>query len=282
MMVLLHMPLVAPLSHSKLMTQLAIYSSDLYASLAPYGEGRNTCNRVGQLELAISKARWQDLIRLHGEAKSFGVESYLLTPQEAQDKLPLIDPQEIIGGLLIPKGEIVVGEYICGALARDAEASGGAKVVSNTKVTEIEVLNGRVVAVQTNNAEMPRIECEQILLCANIWAPAISEKLGVSLPLMAFEHQYTISTPLPELSDFDRSDKDQEVVFPTMRELDSAMYYRQHWDSYGIGNYWHKPLMVHPLRQKLPRSLRYRSPRATTQRATPYSPDPLLCTFRGA
>ncbi|HRV96268.1 MAG TPA: FAD-dependent oxidoreductase, partial [Anaerolineae bacterium] len=101
-------------------------------------------------------------------------------------------------------------------------------------------------AVLTNNPAMRRIECEQVLLCANIWAPALSEKLGVALPLMAFEHQYVKTKPLAQLAQFDRSDKDQEVIYPTTRELDSAMYYRQHWDGYGIGSYWHRPHMVRP------------------------------------
>ncbi|MCB0213844.1 MAG: FAD-dependent oxidoreductase, partial [Anaerolineae bacterium] len=123
---------------------------------------------------------------------------------------------------------------------------GGARFIGHTAMTDIEVTNGRVTAVLTDNPAMPRIECEQVLLCANIWAPALSEKLGVALPLMAFEHQYVKTKPLPQLAQFDRSDKDQEVVYPTTRELDSAMYYRQHWDGYGIGSYWHQTHMVRP------------------------------------
>ncbi|MGB0388515.1 MAG: GcvT family protein [Ardenticatenaceae bacterium] len=237
---------VVALSHSKLMTQLAIYSSDLYATLPQLGDDRNTYNGIGGLEMAISEARWQDLKRLHSAAKGFGAESFLLTPQEMKEKAPLIDEKQIVGGLFAPKGANISGAYVSEGLARAAEATGGAKFVGHTKVTEIEVQDGRVTAVLTDNPEMLRIECEQVLLCANIWAPAISEKFGVSVPLMACEHQYAISTPLPELSYLDRNNPDQELTFPNIRELDSAMYYRQHWDSYGVGSYWHKPLIVNP------------------------------------
>ncbi|MEM7530760.1 MAG: FAD-dependent oxidoreductase [Chloroflexota bacterium] len=245
---------VVALSHSKTLTNMAVYSSDLYGSLAPYVAYRNMYNPVGGIELAITQERWEDMVRLHGEAMSYGVEAYLLSAQEVTDKVPLVDPNQCVGGVFIPKSAIISGALVSAALARDTAAMAGemdgemgrASFVGHTTVTDIEVINGHVTAVLTDNPEMPRIECETVLLCANIWAPAISEKIGVSLPLMAFEHQYTITTPLDELADFDVNNKDDEITIPTMRELDSAMYYRQHWDKWGVGSYDHAPHMVHP------------------------------------
>ncbi len=237
---------LVPLSHSKLLTQMGLYTSDLVEGLAPYSSEQNTYNPVGQLEVAISQARWRDLTRLHGESKGFGCESHLLSVEESREKLPFLNPEAFVGGLFIPKGKIVKGAHVSGALARDAEATGGARFVGHTAMTDIEIENGRVVAVHTSNPDLARIECEHVLLCANIWAPALSAKFGIDLPLMAFEHQYVTTRPLETLSRFDRENKDHEVVYPTMRELDSTMYYRQHWDAYGIGSYYHRPHMVRP------------------------------------
>ena len=217
---------VVPLSHNKLMTRFGLYTANLIASLEHFRTDRNTFSPVGQLEVAISEARWQDLIRLHGSAKAYGCESYLLSPQESQEKVPLLAAEQVVGSLFVPKGMIVKGADVSAALARDAAAMGGATFVGHTAMTDIEVKNGRVTAVLTNNPDMPRITCEQVLLCANIWAPALTKKLGVALPLMAFEHQYVVSKPLPTLAKFDRSDKNLEVTYPTLRELDSTMYYR--------------------------------------------------------
>ena len=236
---------LVPISHSKLLTQMGMYTSDLVRSLTPFRADRNTFNPVGQLEIAVSDARWQDLIRLHGEAQAFGCEAHLLTPAEARQKLPIVDETQFVGALFVPKGAIVKGADVSGALARDAQAM-GVEFTGHTGMTDIEVKDGRVTAVLTDNPAMPRIECEAVLLCANIWAPALSEKLGVHLPLLAFEHQYVRTKPLPELAQFARDNKDHEVVYPTTRELDSAMYYRQHWDGYGIGSYWHRPHAVQP------------------------------------
>lgn len=237
---------VVGLSHSKVMTQFAQYTSKLIGELKPYREDQYTYNPVGGIEIAISEPRWQDLKRLHSAAKAFGAESVLLTPAEAKEKAPYLNTDAFIGGLFVPRSAIVKGAHVSGALARDAEATGGAKFVGQTLVTEIEVKHGQVQAVVTNNPEMPRIECEQVLLCTNIWGPVLGDQLGVKLPLMAFEHQYVITKPLPELAHYDPANKDDEVNFPTMRELDSTMYYRKHWNAYGIGSYWHRPHMVSP------------------------------------
>jgi len=237
---------VVALSHNKLLTQMAQYGSDLYRGLKPYDPARNTYNAVGGLELAATPARLHDLRRLHAEGKSFGAESHLLTPSETKDRLPLLDEKLIVGSLFVTKTAIVAGAHVAGALRRDAEATGGARFLGATEVTDIEVKAGRVAAVLTGNPELARIECEAVLLCTNIWGPVLGDKLGVPLPLLAYEHQYTITEPLPALARFNRANKDDEIIWPTARSLDHALYFRQHWDSYGVGNYWHTPRPVKP------------------------------------
>ncbi len=237
---------VVALSHAKLLTQMAQYSSRLFKSLQPYDPNRHTYNAVGGVEVAISRERMDDLVRLHGEAQGFGAESELLTPAEVQARVPLANPKAMVGGLFAPLGAIVAGWHVSAALARDAGAGGGVVFHPHTPVTEIEVKNGRVAAVHTANPAMPRIACEQVLLCTNIWGPVLGDQAGLPMPLLAYEHQYVISEPLPELARFDPGKKEDEIIWPTMRDLDSTMYFRQHWNAYGIGSYWHAPHPVKP------------------------------------
>ena len=63
---------VVALSHNKLLTQMALYSSRLYRQLSDYSNNRRMVNPVGTLEVAISQERLNDLVRLQGEAISFG------------------------------------------------------------------------------------------------------------------------------------------------------------------------------------------------------------------
>ncbi|MCA9965620.1 MAG: FAD-dependent oxidoreductase, partial [Anaerolineales bacterium] len=95
--------------------------------------------------------------------------------------------------------------------------------------------------------DMPHIQCERVLLCTNIWTPALSEKVGITIPLLAAEHQYLKSEPLPQLAHVsDRTSADHEVIYPSVRDLDGGLYYRHWWDSMGIGSYHHRPIMVRP------------------------------------
>ncbi|RIK43787.1 MAG: sarcosine dehydrogenase [Chloroflexi bacterium] len=237
---------VVALSHGKLMTQLAQYGTKLYRDLAPFSPERNTYNPVGGLDVAIGEEKWLDLVRLEGKAKSFGVEAHLLSPQETKKKLPLLDERTIRGSIFVPSSALVAGAHVTGALLRDAAEMGGVQWAGQTTVTDIEVKNGRVSAILTDNPELPRIECEVVLLCTNIWGPVLGDKLGIPIPLMPCEHQYVVLDPLPELARFDRARKENEVIYPTARIQDITTYFRQHWDTYGIGNYWHRPLLVSP------------------------------------
>lgn len=237
---------VIALSHGKLMTQLAQYGTKLYRDLAPFHPERNTYTPVGGLDVAIGEEKWLDLVRLEGKAKSFGVEAHLLSAQETKTKLPLLDERTIRGSIFVPSSALVAGAHVTGALLRDAQAMGGVQWRGQTAVTDVEVKDGRVTAVLTANPELPRIECEAVLLCTNIWGPVLGDRLGIPIPLMPCEHQYALLDPLPELARFDRNKKEDEVAYPTARIQDITTYFRQHWDTYGIGNYWHKPLLVSP------------------------------------
>ncbi|MFT7584080.1 MAG: glycine cleavage system aminomethyltransferase T/glycine [Cellvibrionaceae bacterium] len=238
---------IVALAMNKFMTDCAIYSSDLYKTLEDFTPDRNTYNALGGSDIATTPERWQDMKRLAGAAKSFGVEAHLMDPQTYVDQYqPFLDPSRFLGAIYMPKGAIVAGAHVSGALARDAMrlSKGAITFIENTPMTDIEVVHGRVSAVVTANPEMPRIECDQVLLCTNIWSPAISEKLGFKLPLNAFEHQYVITEPLESLAEYDPSNKEHEILWPSFREMDSALYVRQHHNKWGVGSYWHKPHMV--------------------------------------
>lgn len=234
-----HAPGGMHLTHpSKMMTKFATYSTELYAQLPPYDPQRPPFRPVGGVEVATTDARWQDLKRKQGLAQAYDVEAHLLTPQETRDLVPLVDPDSIIGSFYCPQDANVIGWHIAASLASEAQRIGGVTFYDNTPVQAIVIEAGRVQAVMTANG---RIDCEHVLLAANIWSPVLTEKVGMRLPLLAAEHQYTVTTPIAPLAGETR-----EIVHPIMRHQDAALYFRQHGASYGVGNYNHEPLMVSP------------------------------------
>ncbi|MCB9434050.1 MAG: FAD-dependent oxidoreductase [Ardenticatenaceae bacterium] len=238
---------VNPLSNSTAMAQFATASIDLYDSLPLWKPGRKPLYMVGGVDVARTEDRMDEVRRLYSNGKGFGVEAHIIDPREISDLFPLINGNLFKGALYTPRKPVVAGPHVSGSLAREAEKMAGHRFVGYTKATDFVVENGRLSGILTNNPDLPHIQCERLLLCTNIWTPALSEKLGITIPLLAAEHQYLKSEPLPQLAHVsDRSSGDHEVIYPSVRDLDGGLYYRHWWDSMGIGSYHHRPIMVRP------------------------------------
>src|SRR5215212_4857606 len=221
---------------SKMMTELAKYSREFYGQLA-LDDGQPVLFPTGGLEVAYTKERWRDLRRKRGWAKAYGLPSELLSPQETQQLVEIIDPKVIHGAFYTPRDAIAKAVRLMTAIIRAAEAL-GVEFHGNTAVQDLEVQNGRIVALHTSQGQ---IAAEQVLLCTNIWGPLLPDKYGIGIPLQAAQHLYTITSPLAELAG-----ETTEVRHPLMRHQDHAMYFRQHGVCYGVGSYRHVPLMVDP------------------------------------
>lgn len=237
---------VVALSHNRLLTLMALYGAEMFASLDNYADDRVTCNEVGTLDVAVTGRRMQDLVRLAGEAKSYGAEAHLLDPGETVELLPLLDASALVGSIFVPQGQMVASPHLNGAIQRDAAKHGAVEFRESTHVIDLEVQDGKVAAVITDDPDGPRIATDQVVLCTNIWGPVLADRLGIPVPLQAYEHQYVISGPLDALDRFDPKVPSDEVVYPSIRELDSALYSRQHWNRFGIGSYHHSPRRVSP------------------------------------
>jgi dimethylglycine oxidase len=223
---------------SKMMVEFAMYTRALIASLPQPDPDAPFYRPVGGIEVAYTKERLEDLKRRQGWATAYGLEGHLVAPAEVKEKIPVVDDRVILGGYWVPHDTNINGWQTARAIAEVAEVTGGVQFVPETEVYDVEVERGHVRAVLSSRG---RIECEAVLLCTNIWAPVLGEKAGLRIPLLAAQHQYTISSPLEELKGETR-----EVRHPLMRHQDYSLYFRQHHDCYGIGNYRHVPLMVSP------------------------------------
>ncbi|HXF63686.1 MAG TPA: FAD-dependent oxidoreductase, partial [Caldilineaceae bacterium] len=234
-----HAPgLVFQTNAAKTMCELAQYTVQLYSSLE--WEGQPCFYPVGGIEVAYTPARWHDLHRKLGLARSWGLKgARLLTPAEVQAMIPILDPAVIHGGYYVPNDGIAKAVRAATALCRAAEAAGAAVCYGNTTVTGFETRGGKLYGVHTNQGT---IATERVLLCAGIWGPKIGRLAGISVPLTPVQHQYAITAPIPQLA----ADREQEVVHPILRHQDASMYFRQMGDRYGIGNYRHEPLLVEP------------------------------------
>ncbi|MCB0025377.1 MAG: FAD-binding oxidoreductase, partial [Caldilinea sp.] len=186
-----HAPgLIFQTNYSKMMTEFAKYTVKTLEPLRYQGE--QCLYQVGGIEVAYTPERWEELKRKQGVAMSYGLESHLLTPQEVKARIPIIDERVIRGGYYVPTDSDVRGWYCAAALAELATAQ-GVEFAGNVTVQDLPVQNGRVRRVVTDQGA---IECEHVLLCTNVWASVLADKVGIRFPLLGVEHQYAITEPL--------------------------------------------------------------------------------------
>jgi glycine cleavage system aminomethyltransferase T/glycine/D-amino acid oxidase-like deaminating enzyme len=223
-------------SPSRTMCRIAQDSVALYDSLEL--EGERLWYGVGGLEVATTPERMQELMRRRGFARSYGIEgTELLSPEEAAERSPLLDPGSILGAYSVPSDGAGKGVKIVEALARRARA-GGVEFEGGVTVTGFDESSGRVHGVQTDRGV---VECERVLLCAGIWGPSVGELAGVPIPLVAVQHQLVWTDPIPELASMTGDTWAQQ---PVVRHQDMSLYFRQRGDHYGVGNYRHEPIVT--------------------------------------
>ncbi len=228
-----HAPgLIYQVNFSKTMSQFAKYTVELYDSLSLNDE---PCfHRVGGMEVAWTKERWEDLKRKSGAGRAWGLDVELLSGTEVRERVPVLSDR--IHGAMFSAGDGAAKQvWVTEAMAKKA-GQRGATFHGNTGVTGIAVSDGRVEAVETSNGT---IRTDTVVAAAGIWGPRIGRMAGVPIPLSPMRHQYAHTVPIPELVG-----ETDEFRHPILRHQDEAMYLRQRADHFVIGSYRHEPLLV--------------------------------------
>ena len=229
-----HAPgLVFQASPSKTMTELARYTVEKLCSLDV--DGAPCFLQVGGLEVATTPERVAELHRRHGWLTAWGVEARLLDAAETAGFHPLLDPDAVLAGLHTPTDGLAKAVNAVEAQVRRA-AERGARVLAGHEVLDVTVEEGRVTGVVTDKGPVP---ADVVVCCAGIWGPLIAAKVGMDLPLTPLAHQLAWTGPVPALSG-----RDQEAVLPILRHQDQDLYYRERFDTLGIGFYGHRPMPV--------------------------------------
>ena len=142
-----HAPgLVFQTNPSKSMALFAKYTVEKLLSLTE--DGQSCFNQVGGLEVATTETRLADLKRKLGYAQSWGIDGKILSREECKELYPLINEEEILGGLHVPTDGLALAARAVQLLIKRTEAA-GVKYIGNTEVTGIEQDDRRVTGVET-------------------------------------------------------------------------------------------------------------------------------------
>ena len=231
-----HAPgLISRTSPSKMMQALADYTLEKFAALDL--DGAPAAHQVGTLEVARNEARLRELWRRHNVARSWGFDrGRMIDAEECSRLWPIVDPEGLVGGYATEGEGLAVALRAVEAQARRAIAR-GAMFTGGTEVTGIERRDGYVTGVTTTDGVIP---ADVIVCCAGVWGPLVAGTVGLTLPMLALEHQYVITSPVTALA----SNADREATMPIVRHHDAGLYLRDHGDRVGIGSFNHQPLPV--------------------------------------
>ena len=135
--------LVGQLRSSVSLTRMMMYGAELYRRLGAETGVDPGWHEVGSLRLASSDERMQELRRQEGWAHTFGLPLEVISTEAAHARFPLFDPAGVLGAAFIPTDGHLDPTNLTLALAEGARRR-GAEIRTNTRVTGIDVANGRV------------------------------------------------------------------------------------------------------------------------------------------
>ncbi|MBG1233245.1 GcvT family protein [Aestuariivirga litoralis] len=220
--------LVGQLRTSANITQLLGYSVDLYKKLEAETGQATGWKMNGGMRLACNQERWTEVKRQATTAHSFGLDMQLLTPKEAQALWPLMNVDDVVGAAFLPTDGQANPADIAAGLAKGARMA-GAKIVEGVSVTSVEIENGVIKAVITNQG---RIACGKVVACCGLWTRAFAKSVGVNVPLVPMQHQYIVTEKIEGVT----------PNLPTLRDPDRLTYYKEDVGGLVMGGYEPNPV----------------------------------------
>ncbi len=205
--------LVGQLRATQNMTKLAQYTAGLFAGLEEETGQATGFAQHGSLSLATNEGRFEELKRGASMARCFGLEVEVISGKEAQGMWPLIDVEDVVGAVFLPKDGKVNPIDVTQAMAKGAK-TGGAKFFEDTKVTGIHTKNGRATGVATDKGD---IKAEVVVNCGGMWAREVGRMAGANVPLHAAEHFYIVT------ENFDG----MVPGLPVLRDPDNCAYFKE-------------------------------------------------------
>ncbi|CAG9781689.1 unnamed protein product [Diatraea saccharalis] len=178
--------------------------------------GRETgWKQCGSLLLARTRDRMTVYRRMKSQSVSWGIPCELVTPNRCQEIWPMLNVEDILGGLWIPGDGVGDPHLFCMSLLKEA-VSKGVGVMENCAVTSVLSKNNHVTGVETSCGA---VECEYFVNCAGFWARQVGQlsRPQVKVPLLPCEHYYLHTKPIDNL----------DPMTPVVRDPDGYIYLRE-------------------------------------------------------
>lgn len=215
--------LVGQLRSQPAMTNLIRYSTELYSQLEAETGLATGWMECGSVTVARTDDRMTMLLRTAAAARAQGVEVQVISAQEAQDKWPVMQVDDVKGGLWMPGDGKANPTDLTQSLAKGARM-GGAKVIEGIKVTDILTENGAVSGVVTDQGT---IKADVVVNCGGQWARQLGKMCGVNVPMHSAEHMYIVTEQVEGVT----------PNLPVLRDPDGYIYFKEETGGLVLGGF---------------------------------------------
>lgn len=221
--------LVGQLRSSVTLTEMMMYSAELYRQLEEESELKPGWVECGGIRLACTPEREQEILRQVAWAKTFGLPLEVISPEEARELFPLMVTDGVRLGSYLATDGYLDPSQLTYSLA-DGARSGGVQIFTHTRVEGIDVEKGAVRRVRT---EWGDIETEIVVNAGGMFAAEIGRMAGVRVPIVPMAHEYLVTQPFPAMEELRAGGRH----LPTLRDPDLLIYYREDAGGLVMGGY---------------------------------------------
>ncbi len=210
--------------------KLQQYSINLYKEIEEISGQSVGLHMTEGLMLAATKPRWEWLKNIHSKGRYMGMQLELVSLDEAERLLPLMDKTQFVGAMYDPIQGHVDPNGTTHAFAGAARKA-GAEVHTHTRVLDTKPRTDGGWDVITDKGT---IVAEHVVNCGGLWAREVGRLVGLELPILAMEHQYLITEDMPEVVEINK--KTGKMVMHVV-DFDGEIYMRQERNGMLLGTY---------------------------------------------
>ncbi len=210
--------------------KLQAYTVQLYKEIEELSGQSCGLHLTGGVMMADTPER-MDFLRLsHAKGRYLGMETELITPSEAKAMFPLMDEKNFVGAMWDPVEGHLDPSGTTHAYAKAARKL-GAEIVLRNRVVELTQDTDGTWNVVT---EQGTVKAEHVVNCGGLWAREVGRMVGVELPLLAMEHMYLLTEPMPEVEAFNK-ETGREMI--GVIDFKGEIYTRQERNGILLGTY---------------------------------------------
>ncbi|MDA7949725.1 MAG: FAD-dependent oxidoreductase [Hyphomicrobiaceae bacterium] len=210
--------------------RLQRYTIDLYREIEQISGQDCGIHLTGGLLLADTPERLEWLKGAHARGCYLGMETELISVEEAAAILPLMDPDHFVGALYNPIEGHVDPSGVTHAYAKVARMN-GAKIHQKTFVQELVQRSDGTWDVVTDKGT---VHAEHVVNAGGLWAREVGRMAGLELPVLAMEHHFLVTEDMPEVKRIN-AETGKEIVH--VIDFGGEIYMRQERDGMLMGTY---------------------------------------------